>query len=144
MMAAALRVSPRARAEAAQRFHRGDNRSGVIGTGTDIPRAVRTHLRADHARVVIVTDEQGEPGMLPSNVYGGYYGGSDAMPPTRIDDLIPQSVPVYVWNIGGYKHGALPSGSGNRHLFGGLTDASFKMISLLEAGRDAAWSDLFG
>jgi hypothetical protein len=127
-----------------ERFHVGDNQNGPVGTGTDIPRAVRDNLRPDHARVVIVTDEQSEPGVLPSNVYGGYYGQSDAMPPTRIDDLIPQSVPVYVWNIGGYKHGALPSGTGNRHLFGGLTDASFRMISILEAGREARWSDLFG
>jgi TROVE domain len=122
-----------------ERFHKGDSHDSPIGTGTDIPRAVREHLRADHCRVVLITDEQSEPGVLPSNVYGGYYGQADAMPPTRIDDLIPQSVPVYLWNIGGYRHGALPSGNGGRHLFGGLTDASFRMISLLEAGRDAAW-----
>jgi TROVE domain len=124
-----------------ERFHVGNDQNGPVGTGTDIPRAVRDYLRPDHARVVIVTDEQSEPGVLPSNVWRHW---GDAMPPTRIDDLIPQSVPVYVWNIGGYKHGVLPSGSGNRHLFGGLTDASFKMISILEAGRDARWSDLFG
>jgi TROVE domain len=122
-----------------ERFHVGDNQNGPIGTGTDIPRAVREHLRADHARVIIVTDEQSEPGVLPSNVYGGYYGSSDAMPSTRIDDLIPAAVPVYVWNIGGYKHGHRRSGQPDRHTFGGLTDSAFKMIPLLESGRDAAW-----
>ena len=55
---------------------------------------------------MIVTDEQSEPGMLPSNIYG-HFAFADAMPPTRIDDLIPQSVPVYVWNIGGFKHASL-------------------------------------
>ena len=121
-----------------ERFHVGNDRSGPVGMGTDIPRAVRTHLRADHSRVVIVTDEQSEPGVLPSNVYG-HYGDSEAMPPTRIDDLIPQSVPVYVWNIGGLKHGAVPSGHGQRHVLGGLTDSAFKMINLLEAGHDSCW-----
>jgi hypothetical protein len=119
-----------------ERFHVGNDQNGPVGTGTDIPRAVRGHLRPDHSRVVIVTDEQSEPGMLPSNVWRHF---GDAMPPTRIDDLIPQSVPVYVWNIGGYKHGALPSGSGQRHTFGGLTDSAFKLIPLLEAGHDCGW-----
>ena len=35
--------------------------------------------------------------------------------------------------------GHAPSGSGNRHTFGGLTDQAFRMIPLLEAGRNAAW-----
>lgn len=101
--------------------------------GTDIPSAVRAHLRG-HDRVVIVTDEQTRPGYLPSNGYG--YGG---MPETRIDDLIPQDTPLYMWNFGGYSHGAAPSGSGNRHTFGGLTDAAFRVVPLLEAGRNSAW-----
>lgn len=119
-----------------ERFHVGNDQNGPVGTGTDIPRAVRDHLRPDHARVVIVTDEQSEPGMLPSNVYRHF---GDAMPPTRIDDLIPQSVPVYMWNIGGYRHGAMPSGRGQRHTFGGLTDSAFRLIPLLESGRDRGW-----
>lgn len=121
-----------------ERFHRGDDQNGPVGTGTDIPRAVRDNLRDEHARVVIVTDEQSEPGVLPSNIYG-HFAFADAMPPTRIDDLIPQSVPVYVWNIGGYKHGVLPSGHGNRHLFGGLTDSAFRMVSMLEMGSNARY-----
>jgi hypothetical protein len=56
-----------------------------------------------------------------------------------IDDLIPKSVPVYVWNIGGYKHGHVPSGQPARHTFGGLTDSAFRLIPLLEAGRDSDW-----
>jgi hypothetical protein len=50
---------------------------------------------------------------------------------------------VFVWNFGGYKHGAMPSGLGNRHILGGLTDSAFRLIPLLEAGRDARWDDLF-
>lgn len=102
--------------------------------GTDIPSAVRQHY-AGHDRVVIVTDEQTQPGYLPSNM--GY--GHGGMQPTPVDQLIAAHVPLYMWNFGGYKHGATPSGHGNRHTFGGLTDAAFRIIPMLEAGRDSAW-----
>jgi hypothetical protein len=73
---------------------------------------------ARHDRIVIVTDEQTNDNL------------------TRV---LPDGVPVYTWNLAGYKHGHDPAGSGNRHTFGGLTDAAFGMIPLLEAGRSAAW-----
>lgn len=101
--------------------------------GTDIPSAVSQHYRA-HDRVIVVTDEQTRPGYLPSNMER--YGG---MRETSIDELIPKHVPVYMWNLSGYKAGAMPSGTGNRHCFGGLSDSAFKLVSLLEAGRNAAW-----
>ncbi|WP_370410001.1 TROVE domain-containing protein [Streptomyces fradiae] len=107
-------------------------RFGQIG-GTDIPSAVR-RFYARHDRVVIVTDEQTRPGWLPSNCHG--YGG---MPETPVDDLIPKDVPVYMWNMAGYREAAMPSGGANRHAMGGLTDAAFRMIPLLDAGRDARW-----
>jgi len=102
--------------------------------GTDIPAAVRRHLSAGHDRVIIITDEQTQAGWLPSNM--AFNGGSQ---PALIDDLIPQRVPLYMWNFGGYRSGAAPSGNGNRHTFGGLTDSAFRMIPLLESGRDATW-----
>ena len=37
--------------------------------GTDIPSAVLTHLRLEHTRVVIVTDEQTQARWLPSNMH---------------------------------------------------------------------------
>jgi hypothetical protein len=101
--------------------------------GTDIPTAVETHWFA-HDRIVIVTDEQTRPGWLPSNMRG--YGG---MRETAIDDLVPKATPVYMWNMAGYKPGAMPSGTTGRHTFGGLTDAAFRMMPLLEAGRDCDW-----
>jgi hypothetical protein len=101
--------------------------------GTDIPSAIKQHF-AGHDRVVIVTDEQTRPGWLPSNMER--HGG---MRETAIDDLIPKSTPVYMWNMAGYKPGAMPSGNANRHTFGGLTDQAFRMIPLLEAGRNADW-----
>ncbi|MFJ2022853.1 hypothetical protein ACIODW_03440 [Streptomyces sp. NPDC087897] len=101
--------------------------------GTDIPTAVKKHGAA-HDRIVIVTDEQSRPGWLPSNMSG--HGG---MRETEIDALVPKGVPVHMWNMAGYKVGAMPSGTGNRHAMGGLADQAFRAIPLLEAGRDATW-----
>jgi hypothetical protein len=101
--------------------------------GTDIPTAVKKHWFA-HDRIVIVTDEQTRPGWLPSNMYG--HGG---MRETAIDNLVPKTTPVYMWNMAGYKPGAMPSGTTGRHTFGGLTDHAFRMVPILEAGRDANW-----
>lgn len=113
--------------------------------GTDIPMAVRQHLKPHHNRVVIITDEQTRAGYLPSNVGGRMYGyGNPAgMPETLIDDLVPKSTPLYMWNFGGYKEGAAPSGTTNRHTLGGLSDHAFSIIPLLEARRDASWENLF-
>ncbi|MCX4816791.1 TROVE domain-containing protein [Streptomyces sp. NBC_01239] len=103
--------------------------------GTDIPSAIKQHFDLlRHNRIVIVTDEQTRPGWLPSNMER--YGG---MRETAIDDLVPTTVPVYLWNLAGYKAGAMPSGTTGRHCFGGLTDQAFRMVPLLESGRDAAW-----
>lgn len=89
--------------------------------GTCTAEAVRQHYKG-HDRVLIVTDEQA------SYAYGG--------DPTA---LVADSVPVYTWNLAGYRVGHAPSGSANRHTFGGLTDAAFRMVSLIEDGRDAVW-----
>ncbi|WP_067703232.1 TROVE domain-containing protein [Nocardia jejuensis] len=89
-----------------------------IGSGTDTALAVRTHF-ANHDRVVILTDEQATGGDV-----------SAAMPAT---------VPLYTWNLAGYRYGHAPSGGRNRHAFGGLTDAAFGMITLIESGANAEW-----
>ncbi|GLW68063.1 RNA-binding protein [Kitasatospora phosalacinea] len=107
-------------------LRRGDSllktvdRFGNLG-GTSTAEAVRAHYRG-HDRVIVVTDEQ---------TYGGL----------RHDPLetVPAHVPCYTWNLAGYRTGHAPSGTGNRHTFGGLTDAAFRLVPLLEAGRDAAW-----
>ncbi|MEV0715657.1 TROVE domain-containing protein [Asanoa sp. NPDC050611] len=90
-----------------------------IGYGTDTAEALRRHF-AGHDRVVVVTDEQAS-------------AGGD------VDKAVPAKVPMYTWNLAGYRLGHAPSGTANRHTFGGLTDQAFRMIPLLEAGRDAAW-----
>lgn len=95
-------------------------RFGDLG-GTDTSRAVRAHYRG-HDRVLIVTDEQA--------TYS-HYGD-----PT---EQVPERVPVYTWNLAGHRAGHGPSGTSYRHTFGGLSDAAFRMVPLLEAGRDAHW-----
>jgi hypothetical protein len=92
-----------------------------VGGGTSTAAAI-ARWYAGHDRVVIVTDEQAH--------YDGY---------ARVDQPVPSHVPVYTWNLAGYRYGHAPSGTGTRHTFGGLSDAAFRMIPLLEAGRDGAW-----
>ena len=108
------------------KFRRGESvlkvldRFGDLG-GTDTTEAVRRHYKK-HDRVLIVTDEQ----------YTHHHQGD----PT---EQIPADVPVYTWNLAGYRAGHGPSGTGNRHTFGGLSDAAFRMVPLIEASRDADW-----
>ncbi|MCF3131505.1 TROVE domain-containing protein [Streptomyces olivochromogenes] len=89
--------------------------------GTYTAKAVRTHYR-EHDRVLIVTDEQAAP-------YGDPRGPAES---------VPADIPVYTWNLAGYRPAHGPTGP-HRHTFGGLTDAAFRMVGLIEAGREAAW-----
>ena len=96
-------------------------RFGNLG-GTNTANAVRRHY-ARHDRVVLITDEQA-------------WAGARGAEPTG---AVPACVPVYTFNVAGYRYGHGPSGVGNRHTFGGLTDQGFAAIPLLESGRDANW-----
>lgn len=89
--------------------------------GTDTFGAVSAHYRRGfHDRVVILTDEQ----------HSGYRSPTAAVDP---------GTPVYTWNLAGYQAGHGPSGEGNRHTFGGLSDAAFRTIPLIEAGVNVGW-----
>ncbi|MEV7040282.1 TROVE domain-containing protein [Amycolatopsis sp. NPDC051061] len=94
------------------------SRGYFLGGGTNTAGAVKKHF-ANHDRVVILTDEQAGQG--------------------DVGQSLPVRVPLYTWNLAGYRYGHAPSGSGHRHTFGGLTDQGFRMIPLLEAGRNADW-----
>ncbi|MFD1046256.1 hypothetical protein ACFQ1S_12165 [Kibdelosporangium lantanae] len=100
---------------AVERWKRGGY---FLNSGTDTVRAVKSHFR-NHDRVVVVTDEQ-----------AGY---------GDVGTVLPSGVPLYTWNLAGYRYGHAPSGSSNRHTFGGLGDQAFGMIPLLEAGTDGQW-----
>jgi hypothetical protein len=108
------------------RFRTGDSVLKLIDRFTDLggtstQQAVSTHYKA-HDRVIILTDEQAD-----------YHGAWD------VTAAVPKTVPVYTWNLAGYRYGHAPSGSENRHTFGGLTDQAFRLIPLLEAGRNGTW-----
>jgi hypothetical protein len=86
--------------------------------GTSTASAVKAHF-AKHDRVVILTDEQ---------------ASSDG----SVSAAVPVDVPIFTWNLAGYRLGHTPAAR-NRWTFGGLTDAGFGMIPLLESGRDGTW-----
>ncbi|GAA1906812.1 TROVE domain-containing protein [Streptomyces durmitorensis] len=108
------------------RYRKGESvlkvleRFGSLG-GTNTTEAVR-RFHKNHDRVLIVTDEQAT-----------YHHYGD---PT---EQVPAHVPVYTWNLAGYRVGHGASGTGNRHVFGGLSDAAFRMVALLEAGASSDW-----
>jgi len=101
-------------------------RIGAVGHGTRIAQAVRATYRG-HDRVMIFTDMQ----TFPDHSSGGMVGDVSASVPARI--------PVYGFNLVGYRHSAMPAGHGNRHELGGLTDATFALIPNIEAGLAARW-----
>lgn len=93
-------------------------RIGEVGHGTEIAFAVRAAY-AGHDRVIVISDMQ----------------TMDA----EVSAQVPAHVPMYGFNLGGYRPTVIPPGGPNRYELGGLTDATFSMIPLLEAGEDWPW-----
>ncbi|WP_040828885.1 TROVE domain-containing protein [Nocardia jiangxiensis] len=93
------------------------NRVGEKGHGTDIAGAVARQYRG-HDRVCILSDMQSCTGNITAPV--------------------PAHVPVYGFNLQGYAPAAMRLGP-NRHEFGSLTDATFKLIPQLEAAESGNW-----
>lgn len=85
--------------------------------GTDLARAIQQTYNNSYDRVVIITDEQ-------HNAYGQ-------------DPLRNVNVPVYLWNLGGYR--AAATSRENVFVQGGLSDASFNFIDMIES----AYADKF-
>jgi hypothetical protein len=100
---------------------RWKNGGYFMGGGTNTAEAVRRHFKG-HDRVMVLTDEQAH--------YG--WGGP-------VTSAVPAAVPMYTWNLAGYQHGHTPSGTGNRHTFGGLNDQAFATVPMIEAAQNASW-----
>lgn len=102
--------------------------------GTELHRAVAETVKPEHDRVIILTDEQ---------AFGSGFNSwinSSVATNGRYDDLpVPANKNVYIWNLGGYEAGVVRSGRYHRHTFGGLSDSAFKLIPILEAGRNSSW-----
>ena len=108
--------------EQVQRF---TNRAGSVGHGTDLAQALaKTFRRGEHTRVFVFSDMQ----LMGSS----WYGGTDA-----VNRYVPDEVPVYSFNLAGYA-GAMTAGT-NRHELGGLTDATFRLIPVIEAAQTGRW-----
>ncbi len=89
-----------------------------LGGGTDTAPAIQRHF-AGHDRVVLLTDEQAGSVVDPGSV-------------------LPERTPLYTWNLAGYRVAHTEAGK-FRHTVGGLTDAGFRLIPLLESGRNGTW-----
>lgn len=98
-------------------------RVGEVGHGTRIAESIKATLRG-HDRVFVISDMQ-------TFAPGPYTG--------NVTEVVPRGTPLYGFNIGGYGVTAFDAGEPNRIEFGGLTDATFRMIPLIEAGRNADW-----
>src|SRR4029453_11710601 len=88
-------------------------RTGEVGHGTHIAHAVGQTYRG-HDRVFIISDMQ----------------TMDA----GTGEAVPAEIPIYGFNLGGYRPAAMATGAGNRHEFGGLTDRPVPGVPLLAAG----------
>jgi TROVE domain-containing protein len=97
-----------------------------VGGGTQTWASVRSSFK-DHDRIVILTDEQ------------AYFDAEHAQAGAS-----EYRVPIYTFNLAGYRAGHAPSGSHGRYTFGGLTDQAFAAIEILERGHDLDWDGLFG
>jgi len=93
-------------------------RTGEVGHGTEIAKSIHATYRG-HDRVFVISDMQTMD--------------------RRTGSAVPASVALYGFKLGGYRPAAFATGSANRHEFGGLTDATFPILPLIEAGRDANW-----
>lgn len=104
-------------------------RVGEVGHSTEVAASLRARYHG-HDRVIIVSDEQTMPAATHYVRGGASYGVTNA---------IPEATPMYCFNLGGYAQAMADWGATNRIELGGLTDATFRMIPLIEAGRHADW-----
>lgn len=113
----AFRHDVRPGASVIEEIKRFTARIGEVGHGTFIRESIRTTY-AGHDRVIVITDEQSAD---------------------RVSGILPGRVPLYGFNLGGYRAAMAPWGSSGCVQLGGLTDATFRMIPLIEAGRASSW-----
>jgi hypothetical protein len=99
-------------------LQRWQNEGYFIGWGTDTAGAIRKHLRPEHDRMVLLTDEQSQ---------------------THVESVIPADVRAHTINVAGYRYGHTPANTRNRFTYGGLTDNVFHVLANVEAGQDAHW-----
>lgn len=102
-----------------------NRRIGEVGHGTETWTSV-LQCYDGHDRIVVFTDMQDHP----ARARVGYLNPE----PVELPD-----VPIYVWDLAGYKGANVDTSVPGRYLMSGFTDAAFKLIAMLEQGLNAAW-----
>lgn len=92
-----------------------------FGGGTPTKTAVDTFYQG-HDRVLILTDEQ-----------------ADRHSGLGVLDRVPLNKVAITFNLAGYRFGHDVSGSDTRITLGGLSDAAFKLLPLLEKRANGEW-----
>lgn len=88
----------------------------TLGGGGTYTMQTLSHMYQGHDRVVILTDEQAHRG-----------------------HLVQITAPIYTFNLGGYRVAHMEQGEKGSYVFGGLSDAAFRMLALLDGQRSAGW-----
>jgi hypothetical protein len=114
------------------------SRVGEVGHGTRIAESLRATYDG-HDRVVVISDMQTFADSRARLVGGMGARYTQIAADPVAGDVVPRSVPVYGFNLGGYRATVLDAGRGNRHEFGGLNDATFTMLQLLEQRTSVGW-----
>jgi len=110
-----------------------EERIGTVGHGTQTwPSVIDAFGQYQADRIIVFTDMQDHP--ASPRVGYGYYDRR----PSEVGSTDLPDVPIYVWDLAGYGAANIENRPG-RYLFGGFTDAAFRLIRLLESGRDAGW-----
>lgn len=92
--------------------------NGKTGHGTNLDAAISgTYVPGKYDRMVVISDMQ----------VMAYRRG-----------VLPTDIPCYFFNLGGYAPAAVQT-TGKIYELGGLTDHTFKMITMLEAGDSGKW-----
>jgi hypothetical protein len=107
-------------------------RDYFAGGGTDTVSALITVLKHKPKAVTILTDEQ-----YSGSSYS-YWGQTSQ----SIEQVLPDNVQLFNFNLAGYKFAQAETGKKNIHAVGGLSDKAFDMLALTvnhEDGNDWPW-----
>lgn len=120
------------------------SRIGKVGYGTNTwPSALA--IIAQHGpfdRLIVFGDQQdAPPSSRLTQANRWHHGGREEgnIGNIGIVGTLPANMSIYSWDLAGYANTNINTNVPGRYLLGGFTDAAFKMIPLLEAGRNAAW-----
>ena len=115
-------------------------RQSEVGWGTDLGQALRAQFDARGKRVSNGTPTFRKGGHARVFVFSDCQVMRDSWSARGVDSInavIPAEVPVYSFNLMGYA-GAMTAGS-NRHELGGLTDATFRLVPVIESAEAGRW-----